>query len=164
MNFGIVAIMCSQSFLFGTEIGKFQINPEGWLVGVWDGDSWDLSQQFQTSSRHNPNRRCSIKLPCWLIPNVFSCSFCGGACLFWIHINMINSALKARQASLYFMMKLTRSFLAVRFLIISTITTAFWRLISGEVSPESSAVWRCLPIIALWQSQEIQVFTPNDQH
>ena len=35
----------------------------GWLVGVWDGDSWDLSQQFQTSSQHNPNRRCSIKLP-----------------------------------------------------------------------------------------------------
>ena len=41
----------------------FWINPEGWLVGVWDGDCWDLSQQFQTSSQHNPNRRCSIKLP-----------------------------------------------------------------------------------------------------
>ena len=27
------------------------------MVGVWD-----LSQQFQTSSQHNPNRRCSIKL------------------------------------------------------------------------------------------------------
>ena len=34
-----------------------------WLDGVWDGDSWDLSQQFQTSSQQNPNRRCSIKLP-----------------------------------------------------------------------------------------------------
>ena len=41
----------------------FWINPEGWLVGVWDGDCWDLSQQCQTSSQHNPNRRCSIKLP-----------------------------------------------------------------------------------------------------
>ena len=47
MNFGIVAIMCSHSFLFGTEIRKFQINPEGWLVGVWDGDSWDPSQRFR---------------------------------------------------------------------------------------------------------------------
>ena len=36
------------------------------MVGVWDGDSWDLSQQFQTSSQHNPNRRCSIKLPSYL--------------------------------------------------------------------------------------------------
>ena len=33
------------------------------MVGVLDGDSWDLSQQFQASSQHNPNRRCSIKLP-----------------------------------------------------------------------------------------------------
>ena len=33
------------------------------MVGVWDGDCWDLSQQCQTSSQHNPNRGCSIKLP-----------------------------------------------------------------------------------------------------
>ena len=43
MNFGIVAIMCSLSFLFGTELGKFQINP-GWsgfgmeTVGIHPND------------------------------------------------------------------------------------------------------------------------------
>ena len=42
----------------------------GWLVGVWDGNSWDPSQLFwdlEWSSHQNPNKwnveRCSIKLP-----------------------------------------------------------------------------------------------------
>ena len=41
INFGMVTIMCSINLLFGPEIMMIQINPEGWLVGVWDSDSWD---------------------------------------------------------------------------------------------------------------------------
>ena len=43
-------------------------------------------------------------------------------------------ALQAMQASFYFTMKLTPSFLAVYCLVISTIRAAFSRLISGKVS------------------------------
>ena len=45
MNFGMVAIIFPK-FLFGTEIRMSQINHEGWLVGVWEVDSWDQSHQF----------------------------------------------------------------------------------------------------------------------
>ena len=45
MNFGMVAIIFPK-FLFGTEIKMSEINHEGGLVGVWDGDSWDQSHQF----------------------------------------------------------------------------------------------------------------------
>ena len=50
-------------FPFGTEIRLSQKNHEGWLVGVWDGNSWDPSQRFRSWSQQNPNRRCSTKLP-----------------------------------------------------------------------------------------------------
>ena len=49
---------CSPDLLFGTENELSQKNHEGWLVGVWDGDSWDPSQQFwdlEWSSQQNPN-------------------------------------------------------------------------------------------------------------
>ena len=39
---------CSPDLLFGTENELSQKNHEGWLVGVWDGDSWDLSHRFRT--------------------------------------------------------------------------------------------------------------------
>ena len=38
-------------------------NLEGWLVGDWDGNSWDPSHRFGTWSHLNPTRRCSTKLP-----------------------------------------------------------------------------------------------------
>ena len=41
MNFGMVPIIISLNLLFGPEIMMIPKNPEGWLVGVWDGDSWD---------------------------------------------------------------------------------------------------------------------------
>ena len=50
-------------FPFGTEIRQSQQNHEGWLGGVWDGNSWDPSQRFRSWSQQNPNRRCSTKLP-----------------------------------------------------------------------------------------------------
>ena len=59
-----------KQFNFGIEIEWSQKILEGWLVGVWDGDSWDPSQRFrglEWSSQQNPNKwnvgRCSIKLP-----------------------------------------------------------------------------------------------------
>ena len=60
-----VAITCLllTKFPFGTEIRLSQKNHEGWLVGVWDGNSWDPSQRFRSWSQQNPNRRCSTKLP-----------------------------------------------------------------------------------------------------
>ena len=39
---------CSPDLLFGTENELSQKNHEGWLVGVWDGDSWDPSHRFRT--------------------------------------------------------------------------------------------------------------------
>ena len=39
--FEMVAVMFAPIFVFGTEIDRNQIIPEGWLVGVWDGDRWD---------------------------------------------------------------------------------------------------------------------------
>ena len=55
----ILFVIYLENFLFGTEIRTFQINPEGWMVGVWDGDSWDPSQQFwgpEWPSQQNPNK------------------------------------------------------------------------------------------------------------
>ena len=46
MNFKIVRIIISLNLLFGPEIMMIQKNPEGWMVGVWDGDRWDLSHPF----------------------------------------------------------------------------------------------------------------------
>ena len=43
----MVAIMCSLNLLFGPELMMTQKNPEGWMVGVWDGDRWDPSHPFQ---------------------------------------------------------------------------------------------------------------------
>ena len=45
-----VAITCLllTKFPFGTEIRLSQKNHEGWLVGVWDGNSWDPSQRFRS--------------------------------------------------------------------------------------------------------------------
>ena len=63
MNFGMVPIIISLNLLFGPEIMMIQKNPEGWMVGVWDGDRWDLSHPFWALSHHYPTRRCTIKLP-----------------------------------------------------------------------------------------------------
>ena len=41
MNFRMVPFIISLNLLFGPEIMMIQINPEGWMVGVWDGDRWD---------------------------------------------------------------------------------------------------------------------------
>ena len=78
----MVAIMCSLNLLFGPEIMMIKKKPEGWLVGVWDGDSWDWSHpswDLQWSSHQNPTRqniwRCTIKLPCLLCSMfLFVCS------------------------------------------------------------------------------------------
>ena len=58
------------TFVFGTENKWSQKNCEGWLAGVWDGNSWDGSQHIwglEWSSQQNPNwlniGRCSTKLP-----------------------------------------------------------------------------------------------------
>ena len=63
MNFKMVPIIISLNLLFGPEIMKIQKNSEGWMVGVWDGDRWDLSHPFWALSHHYPTRRCTIKLP-----------------------------------------------------------------------------------------------------
>ena len=61
------------NFLFGTEIRMIQINPEGWMVGVWDGDSWEISHPFwdpDWPSHQNPTNyntgRCSKEMPYFL--------------------------------------------------------------------------------------------------
>ena len=46
MNFKMVPIIISLNLLFGPEIMMIKKNPEGWMVGVWDGDRWDLSHPF----------------------------------------------------------------------------------------------------------------------
>ena len=46
MNFKIVRIIISLNLLFGPEIMMIPKNLEGWMVGVWDGDRWDLSHPF----------------------------------------------------------------------------------------------------------------------
>ena len=58
------------NFLFGTEIRMIQINPEGWMVGVWDGDNWEISHPFwdpDWPSHQNPTNyntgRCSKEMP-----------------------------------------------------------------------------------------------------
>ena len=62
-DFRMVPIIISLNLLFGPEIMMIQKNPEGWMVGVWDGDRWDLSHPFWALSHHYPTRRCTIKLP-----------------------------------------------------------------------------------------------------
>ena len=59
----MVTIMCLQNFLFGTEIRVSKKNHEGWMVGGWDGHSWDPSHRFRTWSHQNPTRRFCTKQP-----------------------------------------------------------------------------------------------------
>ena len=57
------------TFVFGTETEASPTNSEGWLVGVWDGNSWDPSHRLQTWSHQNPTRRCCTKLPNAIFPH-----------------------------------------------------------------------------------------------
>ena len=72
-------------------------------------------------------------MPLKAIPDICNCDRGFPPSVLRIQIISI-VALQAMQASFYFTMKLTPSFLAVYCLVISTIRAAFSRLISGKVS------------------------------